>query len=139
MLENRPKIAILDTGIDMSDAFISKHEQRITVQSFLLNDNSVEDIHGHGTHAAALLLRIARNADIYVARITKTQHLSDLTSVEKVRYHPPITVSKIRTESMHIVRSCTRRSPIVLALSAFFIEPQEILPGYSATPFRTLD
>ncbi|CZR51216.1 uncharacterized protein PAC_01091 [Phialocephala subalpina] len=82
-LENRVKIAILDTGIDMTDHFISENRHRIKAKSFLPNDNSVEDIHGHGTHAAALLLRVAKNADIYIARITKTNDLLDPKPIEE--------------------------------------------------------
>jgi len=83
--ENRVKIAILDTGIDMTESFISMNRARITTQSFLLKDSKVEDTHGHGTHAAALLLRVARNADIFVARITEDDELSDPKTIEDVR------------------------------------------------------
>lgn len=81
--ENRVKIAILDTGIDLTDHFISNNRRRIRAKSFLPNDNSVEDVHGHGTHAAALLLRIAKNADIFIARITKTDVLLDPKPIEE--------------------------------------------------------
>jgi hypothetical protein len=83
--ENRVKIAILDTGIDVTESFISMNRARITTQSFLPKDSKVEDTHGHGTHATALLLRVARNADIFVARITEDDELSDPKTVEDVR------------------------------------------------------
>lgn len=79
------KIAILDTGIDMSEPFISTNSTRITTQTFLSNETSVEDPHGHGTHTAALLLQIAENADIYVARIAKDENSVDPKNIEKVR------------------------------------------------------
>lgn len=79
------KIAILDTGIDMSEPFISTNSTRITTQTFLSNETSVEDVHGHGTHTAALLLQIAENADIYVARIAKDENSVDPKNIEKVR------------------------------------------------------
>jgi len=81
-LENRVKIAILDTGIDMTENVIRGYKQRIIAQSFLPNENEVQDLHGHGTHAAGLLLRVARNADIYVARITTNGSLLDPKSIE---------------------------------------------------------
>lgn len=82
----RVKIAILDTGIDMSESFISTNSTRITTENFLSNESSVEDVHGHGTHAAALLLQIAENADIYVARIAKDENsIIDPKNIEKVR------------------------------------------------------
>ncbi|MCJ1349077.1 hypothetical protein MMC31_007313, partial [Peltigera leucophlebia] len=80
---DRVKIAILDTGIDMSEPFISTNRTRITPQSFLSDETSIEDVHGHGTHATALLLRVAEHADLYVARIAKTENSLDPKSIEQ--------------------------------------------------------
>lgn len=69
--KDRVKVAIISTGIDMTDSFISFHRERIHARSFLPGIDSIEDTDGHGTHSAALLLRIAQNADIYVARVSR--------------------------------------------------------------------
>jgi hypothetical protein len=63
----------------MNDNYISlpKNRRRIVSKSFLSNETSVEDNHGHGTHTAALLLKVAANADIFVARIAKTDDSDD--------------------------------------------------------------
>ncbi|KAF4631184.1 hypothetical protein G7Y89_g6948 [Cudoniella acicularis] len=68
------KIAILDTGIAMSSREktpkgIRGNQYRIKYQSFEESKIGNEDIHGHGTHAATLLLKIAPQADICVARV----------------------------------------------------------------------
>lgn len=88
--ENRVKITILDTEIDLSNNFISlpKNCSRIRTQSFLAAETSIEDGHGHGTHTTALLLKVATNADIFVACIAKMDDSDDSIdpkSVENVR------------------------------------------------------
>ncbi|KLU90407.1 hypothetical protein MAPG_10261 [Magnaporthiopsis poae ATCC 64411] len=73
----RVKIAILDTGIDMTNEIFNNPEakQRIKQrEDFLREDPSQTVAHdecGHGSHCAGLLRRVAPAADIYVARIAK--------------------------------------------------------------------
>ncbi|EZG05699.1 hypothetical protein H106_04721 [Trichophyton rubrum CBS 735.88] len=71
----RAKIAILDSGIDISHTGISAKDKKriIDCRSFLL-DRSVDDAgdsdsRRHGTQIAVLLLKRAPFADIYVARV----------------------------------------------------------------------
>jgi hypothetical protein len=60
---------------------------RMTYRSFLGDNFSdrPEDCIGHGTHTAALLLTVARNADLFIGRITadgeqwKSQQLVDVS------------------------------------------------------------
>ncbi|KAL8732289.1 MAG: hypothetical protein Q9166_002861 [cf. Caloplaca sp. 2 TL-2023] len=81
----RVRLAILDTGIDLSHAhFASSPEDIGAVQqqqsgprrhrvkeckSFVGEAAGDRDSVGHGTHCAALLLELSPNADIYVARV----------------------------------------------------------------------
>ncbi|MCJ1394518.1 hypothetical protein MMC18_007397 [Xylographa bjoerkii] len=76
------KIAILDTGIDLEHPQFSNPDivylehgiprDRVKgCKSFVTNEDADTDDCGHGTHSVALLLIIARKADIYVARIVK--------------------------------------------------------------------
>lgn len=69
----------------MSGSFISTNRARIKSRSFLSDETSIEDVHGHGTHTTALLLRVAEHADIYVARIAKKESFLDPISIEQVR------------------------------------------------------
>jgi hypothetical protein len=81
------RIAILDSGIDSTDVFLGREMERVKYRSFLGDGFSEqpEDIVGHGTHTAALLLTVARNADVFVGRITadgeqwKSQQLVDVS------------------------------------------------------------
>lgn len=68
----------------MSDSFISTNQTRIKAQSFLSDETSIEDVHGHGTHATALLLRVAEHADLCVFRIAKKENFLDPISIERV-------------------------------------------------------
>jgi subtilisin family serine protease len=85
----RIKIAILDTGVDMTDSFIGLKSNRTRIQykSFVPGDSSKnpEDLVGHGTHVTGLLLKVARNADIFVARITKNASFEDPDQIAEVR------------------------------------------------------
>lgn len=71
-MKQRVKIAILDTGIDLRhDAFNGQFpDGRVKkVEDFVQAGGTGADVHGHGTHCAALLRKVAPEADIYVARV----------------------------------------------------------------------
>lgn len=80
------KIAILDSGIDLDEDFIFMNRERITCQSFLSEDQGIEDRIGHGTHTTALLLRVAPTTHVYVARITSLGSLEDTSCIERVSF-----------------------------------------------------
>jgi hypothetical protein len=84
--EDRVKIAILDSGIDLSEDYIFLNPDRIKFRSFLRGDEGIEDLIGHGTHTAAVLLKVAPNADIFIARVTASGNLEDTACIERVRY-----------------------------------------------------
>ena len=66
------KIAILDTGIDLSDNHKEQFDYypKFTYRNFI-EDQPLEwkDEHGIGTHLAVLLRKIAPRAAIHVARV----------------------------------------------------------------------
>jgi subtilisin family serine protease len=73
--EKRVKIAILDTGIDLTHPLIKKYVDTGHIPKtydFVEGTSSITDLHGHGTHTAHLLLKTAPNASIYVARVFRT-------------------------------------------------------------------
>lgn len=67
------RIAVLDTGVDSKHPFIKgAMKYRIKERrNFVKGDDSNEDDYGHGTHVAALLLRVAPDAQIFVAKVAK--------------------------------------------------------------------
>jgi hypothetical protein len=95
------KIAILDTGIDTTNPYITKHwgsknryrdflndddaaqsmvaskgyyeldYVRRAVDSLAERDESPTDITGHGTHLAGIVIQVAPDADLYVGRVLR--------------------------------------------------------------------
>jgi hypothetical protein len=71
----RAKVAILDTGIDLTHRYFQdektkKRSKRIkAVEDFVNPTGNAHDICGHGTHCVGLLRQVAPEADIYVARV----------------------------------------------------------------------
>jgi subtilisin family serine protease len=66
------KIAVLDTGIDWKHSSMraAKKQNRLkALKSFVKGDESVDDLHGHGTHVAALLLKVAPDSQLYIAKV----------------------------------------------------------------------
>ncbi|KAK5087249.1 hypothetical protein LTR24_006889 [Lithohypha guttulata] len=73
--EDRVRVAILDTGVDIKH----KNLHRLGMQQQIIYENFVpggspsviyQDENGHGTHVTSILLKIAENVDVYVARIS---------------------------------------------------------------------
>lgn len=76
--ERKIRIAILDTGIDESNTFFrgvlcTRRERDDPVKekkSFVGAPNECGDTFGHGTNVAHLILKIAPEADLYIAKIS---------------------------------------------------------------------
>jgi subtilisin family serine protease len=69
------RIAVLDTGVDLAHRFIQgakKHNRIKLIESFVEGVKGTQDLHGHGTHIAALLLEIAPDAQLYIAKIAES-------------------------------------------------------------------
>jgi len=70
--EDKIRIALLDTGIDLQHGYFQNQLRKRRVKeckSFVASPRGDRDANGHGTHAAALIMRVAPSADIYVARV----------------------------------------------------------------------
>ena len=76
------KIAILDTGIALAHPYFCQVDiehpeygvprDRVRWKSFV-NGEGDSDCSGHGTHSAALLLKLAPKAKIYVAQVVEAR------------------------------------------------------------------
>lgn len=76
---HRVKVAVLDTGLDVSHPSIQANIERIRdVKTWLPanRETSGGDVCGHGTHVAGLLLDMAPDCDVYVAQIADNNPLS---------------------------------------------------------------
>lgn len=69
----RVKIAVLDTGVDLSHRCFQdkRSKRRIQACENFLDDGETSDLCGHGTHCVQLIRSLAPEADIYVARCVK--------------------------------------------------------------------
>jgi subtilisin family serine protease len=69
----RVKIAVLDTGLDITHPEISREilEGRIKFHDFVEDSTSIKDLDGHGTHCTSLVAKFAPNSEIYVGRVFK--------------------------------------------------------------------
>lgn len=96
-MKSRVKIAILDTGIDLRhDTFKGQFANgRIKkVEDFVQIGGTGTDVHGHGTHCAALLRKVAPEADIYVARVAVGRgSKSELRPANVVKVRPECTAT----------------------------------------------
>lgn len=72
--DKRIKIAILDTGIDMSNDWIKQRKGRIQCWPA---GSDCDDKDGHGTHVAHLLLRLAPHAHLRICKVSRTRLLKD--------------------------------------------------------------
>ncbi|KAF5593782.1 subtilisin [Fusarium subglutinans] len=75
----RVKVVIIDTGFcPNDDPFFIHAEQRVrNCRSFIGKEADWNDIHGHGTHVARLVLRYAPECEVYVAKVSDTRSFSE--------------------------------------------------------------
>ncbi|KAK2759746.1 subtilisin-like protease [Colletotrichum kahawae] len=89
--ERRIKIAILDSGIELTSEHREKYdfEPRIQYKSWVDGHAEWRDDVGHGTHLAILLRKVAPNAEIHMARVFKSRPTGDKSAriiAEALRY-----------------------------------------------------
>ncbi|KAF2466865.1 subtilisin-like protein, partial [Lindgomyces ingoldianus] len=87
------KIAILDSGIDLIHQDIHAQNDNIKdVRSWVdgkrgARDRRGGDQCGHGTHVAGLVLKVAPDADVYIAKVTNGTSLQDVDHIaEAIKY-----------------------------------------------------
>jgi hypothetical protein len=90
----RIRVAVIDTGLELSEAAMDSLDpdgERIKECVSFFDDDSKNDdkdgnpiaikgfidLDGHGTHSAALVLKVAPTVELYVARVFKTRDEND--------------------------------------------------------------
>ena len=82
------RVAILDTGINEKypELQVNQIKDKWSFNPSLIEGH--EDLDGHGSHAAAVLLRVAPNCTIYIARVfkdTRDVNAQNFAYINKVR------------------------------------------------------
>lgn len=88
----RVKIAVLDTGIDLEQLEIQLDEARqtrdpiIAIRSFVKPEagDGHKDTCGHGTHVMEILLKLAPEADFYIAKISHGLEVDEVDHIAEV-------------------------------------------------------
>lgn len=83
------RVAVLDTGIDPTDAMIQEGMSTLRIadkRSWVGSPENYVDTDGHGTHATRLLLSLAPAAEIYIAKIADDKSIDskDVYLIAKV-------------------------------------------------------
>ena len=70
-LSRRGKVAVIDSGIDWDHPHFedANGENQIITKSFVNGLVRNKDVDGHGTHTAHLVLKVAPNAKLFIARV----------------------------------------------------------------------
>ncbi|KAL7928162.1 hypothetical protein V8C35DRAFT_318778 [Trichoderma chlorosporum] len=73
------KVAIIDSGINMADPFISGKEEQIRGKRNWTdcNPDNWHDTYGHGTHVARLVLQVAPAVELYIARVSTGKQIKN--------------------------------------------------------------
>ena len=92
--DNRIRIAVLDTGVDDTSSFWRGRSRIRKIKGSPIKDtklfvgDSIDDELGHGTNVAAIISKIAPEADLYIAKIARgkeaegTQQITDVRILE---------------------------------------------------------
>jgi len=86
----RVRVAILDTGVDCTHPTIRTARDNDTIVGWFPDRSNPQfdplcDQYGHGTHGTSVLMKIAPNAEIYVARVANEGGKVDYDYAVKVR------------------------------------------------------
>lgn len=89
--DDRLKVAILDSGFDLSYSdFSDEDRSRIKEKTSFVDgdsENTIDAPAGHGTHIAAIILRLTKNVDLYIGKITNSSKVSQREEVARVTRH----------------------------------------------------
>jgi subtilisin family serine protease len=89
--DNRVKIAVLDSGVDLSHPKIRSNIEEIegfnpepvVSKSFVGPDDSLDPL-GHGTHITGTILSIAQGAKLFVGRVVRKDKRVDPEALAEV-------------------------------------------------------
>jgi subtilisin family serine protease len=108
-------VAILDTGVDVThDELHGLHRSKqLVYHNFVGAESSIpRDDCGHGTHVTSILHKVAKNVDLYVARVSADGESWKSSQVTKVGKLISMLSSRVRFYSIATASSImSRRHP----------------------------
>ena len=133
--KTKVKVAILDTGIELSDdqkAIYEGHDSSFVYKSWV-DDNAEgfekgRDDVGHGTHLATLLKRVAQYAVVHVARVFKKRKpnmITEVKNVAKVSRVPSSTIQLLLTIPYQAIRHAVDEWDVDVIVMAFGFEQEQ--------------
>ena len=81
----RLKVAVLDTGIDITHPHFDGEGRLKTRRSWVDSAADVDNC-GHGTHIVSTILRLTRNVDVYVAKISEGKTVETVDPIAQVGF-----------------------------------------------------
>lgn len=136
----RVKIAILDTGLDLShrDIIKAKDEGRLKYWDFVDDTEAIKDDDGHGTHCTSIALQYAPNAEIFVGRVFRKRQADSgscgiLTMVSQLETSKPLELSDLlelvsANHNIQAIRHAAEKWKVnIISLSLGFTEDDDDL------------
>jgi subtilisin family serine protease len=111
-----PKIAILDTGLDQDHpAIMACVENFRQLRSF--TDGETRDFHGHGTFIASLILKVAPQSHLYIAKVAERRLLPLNNCIAGVRISIVNFTSRILTSLHQAIRWAIDQEVDIITMS----------------------
>jgi subtilisin family serine protease len=96
----RVKVAVIDTGVDLANNDLSPYERRIKFLRGNAEDN--KDYDGHGTMVVQLLLSLNPNIEVYVYKVADSRgslslsldHIKELAQVSESEHTNQAKITK---------------------------------------------
>ncbi|CZR58257.1 uncharacterized protein PAC_08148 [Phialocephala subalpina] len=95
----RLKVAILDSGINLNHPdFNAEDRERIKKKVTFIGGNPEVDETGHGTHIAAIILKLTKNVDLYIGKITDSK-----TAIQREKVKEALFEVRMNWGGVHMI------------------------------------
>ena len=124
----RIRITILDTGYDDDSVLFDSCRDRLKGwKDFIEGAAAGTDVDGHGTHLVALIMQIAPEADVYVARVARNSKELQfaINNVAEVRFSSLCSTGKMLTAWQAIAWAQSKWNANIISMSFGYVQHVE--------------